>query len=33
MKQTYFGWDQHLNPTGNKLTADAIVEAWNAVRK
>jgi hypothetical protein len=28
MVKTYFGWDQHLNPTGNRLAAQAIVDAW-----
>jgi lysophospholipase L1-like esterase len=28
---TYFAWDEHLNPTGNKLTANAILAAWEAL--
>jgi hypothetical protein len=30
MRKTYFSWDQHLSPAGNRLTADAIVAAFEA---
>ena len=28
VKQTYFAWDQHLNPTGNRIAAETIAKAW-----
>jgi hypothetical protein len=28
LNQTFFTWDTHLNPTGNKVAADAILAGW-----
>ena len=28
MKKSYFSWDQHLSPTGNRVAADAILAGW-----
>ena len=30
LNQTFFTWDTHLNPTGNKVAADAILVGWTS---
>jgi hypothetical protein len=33
MARTYFGWDEHLNPLGNRVVADAILAQWKGVAR